>query len=700
MVDKNSNAETQTHDQTIPTLSKYHRVRLVTALSIFLFSFALYLFTLAPTVTLVDSGELILAARTLGVPHPPGFPLYIVIAHLFSLLPIGNIATRIHLVSALFAALASTVLLLAVIEALQIKNQSISKAKPAPKKRAKSTTKEADSYTEPAANPIAIFVPAILAGLLFAFSRTLWAYATIAEVYTLNAFLMVTIIWLMMRWRRGAIEAKATRTPVRDRNLYLAALVFGLALGVHHVTIGLLLPALATLVLATEGLAFFKSKRFLIAALVSLAGLTVYIYLPIAASRSPLMNWGSPNTLEQFWWHITGKQYQVFFELSLSRISEFFTLVFREFSPPWLPLTLLVSGAGFYHLFKSDKPTFYFLLLILIADLLYCLGYEIAEDKDAYYLPAFIAIIIAFGFGIRWLLLMLSTTGFKDILTPIRAAFIFFLLPLIALGSNYQFNNRKPYFIAHDYVENIFKTLEPNALLLTNDWQVYAPTLFARELEQQRRDVVVIDVNQLRRWWYFDYLKQSFPDLIHNSRDKVDAFLEDLINWEHHPELYARDANLNKRINGRFYEMIFSFISTHIQNAPVYITQDIALRQGGQDAELTQGLNEKYKFVPQGLVFRVSKEASLPDNTKPQLNTRGLADGTLHFEEDDVVKKKVYPVYVSMFINNGRYWAVQNRHDRAIEWYKDALALEPNNQAAKNFLAASQNAQQKPETSK
>lgn len=701
MVEQKSNVEIQPRGFTTYSNSNF-RIQLVIGLSMFVLTLALYLYTLAPTVTLVDSGELILAARTLGVAHPPGFPLYVLIAHLFSLLPLGNIAVRLHVASAIFAALASAILTLAIIEAMQCKFPSDlkSKAKSSPRKKPKADAKELDYTTDIEEKSVFIFAPAMLAGLLFAFSRTLWAYATIAEVYTLNAFLIVTIIWLMLSWRNGLIEAKAIRATGNDRKLYVAAFVFGLALGVHHVTIGLLLPALAVLVLSTEGLAFFKSKRLLIAALVSLAGFSIYLYLPIAASRSPLMNWGNPSNLEQFWWHVTGKQYQVFFDLSLSRISEFIKLIFREFSPTWFPLALLISVSGFIYLFKRDKAILYFLLLTIFADLLYCLGYEIAEDKDAYYLPALISLNIAFGFGIRWLLGYMISIGSKTFLTPVRAALLLLLIPLITLASNISFNNRSRYFIAHDYVDNILKTVEPKALLLTNDWQVYSPMLYVREVEQQRKDVVVIDINQLRRWWYFDYLKQVYPELINSSHDKVDAFLADLINWEHHPDLYAKDVNLNKRINDRFYEMIFSFITNHLQNAPVYITQDIALRQGGQDLELTQGLNEKYKFIPQGLVFRIAKEALIPESQKSQINTRGLADGSLRFEEDDVVKKKVFPVYVSMFINNGRYWAMQSQHETAIEWFKEALVLDPNNQATKNFLAASQHALQKPESPK
>ncbi len=94
------------------------RVRFSCASIVFFIAIVLYVSTLAPTVTLVDSGELIVAARTLGVAHPPGFPLYVLLAHLATLLPIGNIAARVNFASALFAALAAAGLTLVVAEAM------------------------------------------------------------------------------------------------------------------------------------------------------------------------------------------------------------------------------------------------------------------------------------------------------------------------------------------------------------------------------------------------------------------------------------------------------------------------------------------------------------------------------------------------------------------------------------------------------
>jgi tetratricopeptide (TPR) repeat protein len=688
MADKND-ADNQSEISKNDT--RFLKARIIGAAIIFLLGFALYAYTLAPTVTLVDSGELIVAARGLGVAHPPGFPLYVLLAHITTLLPLGNIAVRVHLASAIFAALACSFMALLVAEALRIDWQFQLQAKPNKEARKKKTKPSlADSSADISENSrlLLILAQACLAGLLFAFSRTLWAYATIAEVYTLNTLLIVIIMFLMISWRRGALEAQGKRQAVSDRPLYIAALVFGLAFGVHHVTVALLLPALATMVLLTEGVKFFTSKRLLYAALIAFAGLTIYIYLPVAASRSPLMNWGDPRTFEKFWWHITGRQYQVFFDFSVLRISEFFRLALREFGFPWMPLALAFAVGGLVYLFRRDKPMFFFLGLVIAADMIYCLGYEIDEDKDAYYLPAFVALTIAAGFGMHWVTKILLATKLRDAIKPAGASVVLLILPLLALTGNFAFNNRSKYFIAQDYVTNMLNTIEPNGMLLTNDWQVYSPMLYVREIEHKRKDVIAVDINQLRRSWYFDYLRQVYPELINQSQQQVADYLEDLYSWEKNPEAYAKSRSLTERINTRFYTMVFSFVTNHLQSAPVYATQEIIINRGGPDMELTTFLSEKHKLIPEGLLFKVSTVDTIVSKEIP-ISTRGLADGTLRFDDQDVVKKKVFPVYLVMLTNRGRFLALQNQHDKAIEYFRQALALDPNYTLAKNLLNTS-----------
>ena len=346
-----------------PSSDKYPNYRsyaFVAALVVFVTALVLYCVTLAPTVTLVDSGELMLAAWGPGVAHPPGFPLYLMLAHIASLLPAGSVALRLNGFSALFGALAAAMLTLATYEAMAAIR---SERKAAPEKFE--------------------IVAAVAAGLLFVFSRTIWAYSTVTEVYSLNTFLIATVLWLMLAWRRTTGDGDGYRL------LYIAAFVFGLGLCVHHVTVAFLLPGLAVLVYTQTGGKFFLSKRLLFATLAAFAGLTLYLYLPIAASRSPLMNWGDVNSAERLWWHISGRQYQVFFDFSISRLGEFASLVNREFGRPWLLMGVAAALFGLVYLWQRARPYFWLYTLICASCLLYCMSYSIADDKDAYYLPAF-----------------------------------------------------------------------------------------------------------------------------------------------------------------------------------------------------------------------------------------------------------------------------------------------------------------------
>ena len=178
------------------------RAELVCAGAVFLVALVVYSWTLAPTVTLTDSGELIVAAYGLGVAHPPGIPLWVMLAHLASLVPVGNVAVRINFSSAVFAALACAMLTLVVAELLVTASCFA-----APRRRNKAA-RQGSNIESSNAGGLLMFAPAVGAGLLMAFSRTLWAYATITEVYALNALLVLLVFFLVVRWRRRIIETR------------------------------------------------------------------------------------------------------------------------------------------------------------------------------------------------------------------------------------------------------------------------------------------------------------------------------------------------------------------------------------------------------------------------------------------------------------------------------------------------------------
>jgi hypothetical protein len=270
----------------------------------------------------------------------------------------------------------------------------------------------------------------------------------------------------------------------------------------------------------------------------------------------------------------------------------------------------------------------------------------------------------------------------------IIVAIIMVVAPTIAFSGNWPFNNRRHYLVAHDYVENIFSSIAPSGLLLTQDWQVASPMFYTQEIEHRRRDVKIVDVNLLRRSWYFDYLQHAHPDLLERSRQTVNAFVEELKKWDRDPAAYRRDQELTLRINTAFLEMIQSIVRNESGLAPVYVTNDL-VSQETINGDVSNWLTRAYQLVPKGLVFELTTDRDFHDPPDLHLQTRGLADGTLRFEKDDVVNLKVLPSYTAMLVNRGRYLAHFDQHERAIAAFRAALALNPNLAPAQQGLEES-----------
>ena len=179
------------------------------------------LVSLAPSVTFWDAGEFIAAMKTLGIPHPPGTPLFVLMGHVFGMsFPFGEYAFRTNLQSALFAALGAGCWFLIVHEA-------------------------AGYYLGAAAGQRALRIGAGAAGaLLAAFGFTNWLNSNETEVYAVATFTIAAVTWLLLRWRA------ARGSPRSARCLLLIAYLLGLAIGNH--LLGLLVGPAAVAFLVVE----------------------------------------------------------------------------------------------------------------------------------------------------------------------------------------------------------------------------------------------------------------------------------------------------------------------------------------------------------------------------------------------------------------------------------------------------------------
>ncbi|MEA2338981.1 MAG: hypothetical protein QOE82_2988, partial [Thermoanaerobaculia bacterium] len=619
------------------------------------------------------------AAWCLGNAHPPGFPLFLLLTHIFTLLPIGTVAVRANIATAFFAAVSCAIVALAVIEILlmprdvRVARTTIVEEKRSKKKQriaernARLTVKAPEEVVAPVVRPLSnlgIALIALTCGLLFAASRTLWQFANVTEVYAVNTVLMAGVAWGMLRWAR-------TREA---RWLYLAALLFGLGLAVHHVTIGTGALGIAILITRVGGIRFWRSRATIIAALLLAAGLLVYIYLPIAASRKPVMNWGNPTSISAIVDHITGKQYRSYINTSdekkTAQFDRYLGLVEREFGTRWLPLVPIIAIIGLFFLYQRQRTIFWYIVLSLAGNAAWFAVYPITTDGPAYAIPTFMALLFAFAWGAASLIEMLQTDRSRTL-----AAASLLVLPLISVIAIYPIRDRSRYWVNSDYAENALKSMRPNALLITGDWQLYSAMRYAMDVEHQRPDVEAIHTGFLMRTWYYGELTRTMPVLARDSKREFDEFAPVVTQYNEDPDHVDYTV-----LNGKIDALLLSLIVNHLHHGPVYITDELAASTLPRDANLRKQIGERWDIVPRGVLVELVPEPKLTANvtfTPPQL--RGVADGTIEYEDDDVVPTEIVPAYRTILVITGRYLALQKKYDQALPAYRAALSLDPGN---------------------
>ena len=352
---------------------------------------AVFYLSTAPDVCLVDAGALTLAAAGPGVAHPPGFPLWTMLGWLSSLCP-GRVIRNVNLLSAV-----SATLLCHLIWRLSRRWML------------RSGTQEG---VPPALMELGPLCGAMLAGLSF----PVWGFATFAEVYHVTSSGLVAAILVTCQWRdrEGAAD---------DRTIALGGLLFGLGACAHHITAALALPALIYLAATrptngTDGDGTETASRAayycgalrnvcIAAGAAIVPGVVCYGWLYFVGSGHPLWNWGGVDDLEKLWWHISGKQYQVNFgqfraEGLWVEAGRLGWLVVTSWTPvglvvAWQGLSTMAEGnaAGGLSL-QAERTT---LLILLVLGLIFAFCYEIAEDKEGYYVTVSWVVGLAFGVG-------------------------------------------------------------------------------------------------------------------------------------------------------------------------------------------------------------------------------------------------------------------------------------------------------------
>ncbi len=451
---------------------------LIWAALLFLLALSVYWVTLAPTITWRhdggDGGDLITAVHTLGIAHPPGYPTYVLLGRLFSLLPWEDTAYKLNLMSAVFSALTVPLLYLIAVEL--------------------------NSWSESPPR-LAVLTSPVVAALSLAFSPVFWSQALITEVYGLNAFFVAVVLWLLVRWRRS-------QAPLL---LILLGFVYGLSLG-NHLTVALLVPPLA--------LFLWQERRHLSLALLGavalslLLGLSIYLYLPLRAAQNPPLNWGNPQTLRQFLWVVSAALYRHFvFALPWNhvpaRLSAWATLLVGQFGLWGLPLGLI----GLWHLRCRDRAFSYLSWLAFILYTTYAIGYN-TTDSYVYLIPTFMFFALWLGGGLDVVLSYLA-----DVWPRTRAAVwvgcgLALALPSFSLGANFAPTNLSQDRTAYDFGREIMAALPAGALAVTNRDQHTFTLWYFQYAVAGRADLVVVDKALFSHRWYRESLHLHHPDLL------------------------------------------------------------------------------------------------------------------------------------------------------------------------------------------
>ena len=477
---------------------------------------AIYYVTLAPTTAFWDTSEYIAAAKVLGIPHPPGNPLFTLMAHAWGLLPLAaEYAKRINIFAAVTSAAGAGLWFLV-----------------------------AERWCRtilPARGPrIAAAFMGVLAG---AMAWTVWNQSTVNEkVYTISLLSLALIVWCAIRW------ADSPEGDRRDR--WLVAAVYLLALTSTNHQMGILAaPVVGVYVLATDWRVLLKPRFLAACAVVAAVGISInYIYLPIRAEQYPPINEGEPvGFFSQALFDVLGRvQYakppvgdrQADLLGQYANYWQYWSWQWGRDLGPLAPaatglFTAIVLGglwallrdarrAGLAALALLATTT---LLLVFYLNFKYGFSYRAADpsitqemrevrERDYFFVAsfAFAGVLIAAGFAamIRWIGDWLGPrvpdARRYAVATPVVA------LALVPLLGNRVTAPRDDETLARDFAVDILESVEPYGILITAGDNDTFPLWFAQEVLGVRRDVTLANLSLMNTDWHLRQIRRREPD--------------------------------------------------------------------------------------------------------------------------------------------------------------------------------------------
>ncbi len=616
--------------------------------------FVLYLLTLAPSVAMWDTGEYMAATKVLGIPHPPGNPFFVLLAHAFGSLPIPvSYAARINILAALASACSAGFWFL-------ITERIVARWIVERWQR---------------------LVVAGLATLIGATAFTVWNQSVVNEkVYTVSLLFFTIVSWLMIQW------IEDPDGPGADRLLILVAFLLGLGYSNHPAGF-LPLPAAGVAVLMVRWRTLLRWKLVLVALAALILGLTPFIYEPVRAAYFPAINEGAPTacdtkleasctftklTKDRLMSNINREQYGqklergapysaqvgmwwLYFKWQWLRDSHQ-TMQGLQFVVAFMFLAFGLLG-GYVH-WQRDRRTFWYfgpLMFTMTLALIYYLNFKYGwsqdpdlrdavlrevRDRDYFYIWSYSAwgVWAAIGLTFVWEQLAHVIGGEESAEEkpaakkrpvvaswPSRRGFILgspiLLIALIPLVANWKFASRAGNHFTQEWARDYLNSLEPYAVVITNGDNDTFPLWYAQEVEGVRRDVTVAVTTYLDTDWFVrqmirrpiaEYDAAKGPSIYRNQQWKkpsgpplkmtfaeADAIPEYIQITQ--PQIFRKDnitLNIQPGILVRDQLVLLRLIKDAFPERPIYVSTGGGAGLALEPYLLTQGFVQKLMDHP------------------------------------------------------------------------------------------------------
>lgn len=412
-------------------------------------SLGVYARTLLPGMAFGDWGEMQTVPHVLGVAHPTGYPTYLVLGWFAQLVPIGSVAFRANLLSAVLvsAALAVTV---AILLRLGIRP-----------------------------------VIAVAAALALGAVPTIWSAATVAEVNPLHLLFVALLIHRAIVWQERRV----------DRDLVLGGLLLGLAAGNHLLTLFVAPFVVAFVLWVGRREIAARPRTLVLAAGAAILGLAIYLYIPLAASQSPPLDYNHPVTLEAVLWLVSGTQFRGQFDfLTIGGLSAFVDSLPELWSlsashaTPALPIIGMVGLA----VLTRRRPALGLMCAAILLTNVYLWANYLRLEH--YLLVSWL--ILAIGSAVALESLALAVGGRSVRIRETNVAALVGVTALafaLSLGAmNWRASDRSGDRSAEAYVDALLGVLPQDAAILS-EWDVSTPLWHAQLVLGRRPDVLIVD---------------------------------------------------------------------------------------------------------------------------------------------------------------------------------------------------------------